>query len=298
MTKSSKNTAVPSSPAKGAPPSTANFLIGFGERLTKKVDRAGRTINEKALPYNFEETITRLKPGLASTCAAITALPPGACPAGEVVALVTLHPEFLAKSYYPGGAMAEAGLRPIGSRSRDIRPQQWTARAKQRDRGRASTIEMYVAGQRDRVLRWAQDVPHWTEHHRGAGDLIRIEDIRPLTALQNRLVALSTEGKELFLEVALHADIDIDIVEDFSGFVDTLGGTVLNDLAINVRGLVFVPVRMPRSRYQELAQYGFLRVARPLTKLRNLPGLSLRGATRKTSGARIICGRSGTCQNT
>jgi hypothetical protein len=233
MTKSFRNTAAPSSTGKGAPPTTANFLIGFGERLTKKVERAARIITEKALPYTFEETITRLKPGLASTAAAITALPRAACPAGEVVALVTLHPEFLAKSYYPGGAMAEAGLRPIGSRSRDIRPLQWTDRAKPRDRGHAPTIEMYVAGQRDRVLRWAQDVPSWTEHHRGARDLIRIEEVRPLTALPHRLVAPPPEGKELFLEVALHADIGIDIVDDFADFVITLDGKVLDELTIN-----------------------------------------------------------------
>lgn len=259
------------------PPTTPNYLIGFGERLTKRVDRAPRKMDPKDPPYTFAESRNRVGKALRATSDVLRNLPPAACPAGEVVALMTLHPEYIAKSYFPGQLLREAGLRPIGSRSRTIRPNKWTPTVT--PRGVAPTIEMYVAGQRRDFLRWSDELPAWDEAHRGAEELARVEDIRPLSALPHRLVTYDRPGSSLHLEVGLHADIDLDIVDDFTRFVTPLHGTIDEKYVIQVRGMAFVQLRLPRPNYDKLANYTFLRVARPVTKLRSLPGEVVRGET-------------------
>ena len=90
-------------------PEKRNYLLGYGERLTAPVEITGGGA-EKKPPYSFEEARTRLIPMLKSAAVSLEALPEKACPDGQAVAAVTLHPEYYAKSHYPAGFLREAGL--------------------------------------------------------------------------------------------------------------------------------------------------------------------------------------------
>jgi hypothetical protein len=107
-----------------------NYLLGYGERLTEPVEIKGGG-GEKLPPYPFSEAKARLSRMLTTAVKSIQSLPESACPNGEAVASFTLHPEYFAKSYHPGGFFQEAGLRPVGSKSTTITPEQ-------RSRGRES----------------------------------------------------------------------------------------------------------------------------------------------------------------
>ena len=77
-------------------------------------------------------------------------LPREVCPGNQTVALVTLHPTYLAKSYYPADLLRTYGLETIGSRAREVSPDKWT---KKKPPTSAITSELFVAGTRSRFKR-------------------------------------------------------------------------------------------------------------------------------------------------
>ena len=97
-----------------------NYFLGYGERLTVPVDIASGG-GPKQAPYSFEEARSRIVPMWARVTNELDALPEQACPRGQAVASVILHPEYYAKSYFPAGFLRSGGLRAIGSRPRKIR---------------------------------------------------------------------------------------------------------------------------------------------------------------------------------
>src|ERR1043166_9313239 len=106
-------------------PDKINFLLGHGERLTEQIS-APPTNPEKLQPYSFEEAKERLIPMLRASATAMTNLPPLACPNDEAVAILRIHPEFIAKSYFPGRLLRDVGLEAIGSRPARTIPSKWT----------------------------------------------------------------------------------------------------------------------------------------------------------------------------
>jgi len=72
-----------------------NFLLGYGERLTAKI-RAPGGGGPKSHPYTFREAQARLKPKLENLVQEIIGLPDLACPNEQVVAVLTLHPSYMA----------------------------------------------------------------------------------------------------------------------------------------------------------------------------------------------------------
>ncbi len=77
-----------------------NYLLGYGERLTTRVELSGGG-GPKAAPYGFEEARDRLAPMVQRVASALAGLPAKACPDGQAVASLTLHPEYYAKSHFP-----------------------------------------------------------------------------------------------------------------------------------------------------------------------------------------------------
>jgi hypothetical protein len=151
-----------------------NFLLGKAERLVRKIP-APKIDPTKVHPYEFSVAQRRIAPKLEVTAAELLTLPSNACPNDEAVALITLHPAYLAKSYFPDTLLHEAGLRPVGSRQRIVSPEAWAIK---NPPDHALTAELFVAGTRKQFDHLAKNVTHWTEHSRAASDLRKIEDVR------------------------------------------------------------------------------------------------------------------------
>ena len=144
------------------------YLIGKGENLTEDV-RLATGFGDKKHPYKFTEAKRRLEPKLVQAAKIIRNLPDSACPNDEAVAILTLHPSYLAKSYFPEELLGGIGLRSLGSRGTRIRPEKVTG-ARQQGK-ELVTVELYAAGKRSYFDRWAKDVLTWTEVRPGAEQL-------------------------------------------------------------------------------------------------------------------------------
>lgn len=262
-----------------APSSTPpRFLIGSGERLTEPTKYVTGPKPTKSPAYSPADAVQRLAPRLSQVGRSIEALPDAARPRGEAIALVTMHPEFLAKSFFPATLFAGIGIRAVGSRARTVVPEKWTPKFKPKTK-EAETIELYMAGSAESFARWAAGMGLGEGYVRGFEELSRIEDIRPLEALdrQGRVRLPDEPGATLLLEVALHVPEEggQSVIDGFRNYAGMLDVKIVEEVGVVVPGLAFVPVQVARAQVPKLAQFSFLRSLRPLAKLRSLPGPKL-----------------------
>jgi len=250
----------------------ANYLLGFGERLTEKIGPPKRVPSKKDL-YSFGEARERLAPRIQRAVADIAKLPAAACPHDESVAAITLHPSYLAKSFFPTGLLRTVGLEPVGSRPRQVVPEKGAKIPKKKDDQpqkpiASPTADVFVSGSRRAFQRWADSFARWTVELDGAEEIIRIEDVRSLSPGEKIRPMRSTTDNPL-LEVVLHSGQDY-ILDGFREYLSGLDIAVDLDRRIQVQGLCFLPVQVPRKLHEEMAKFSFLRVAREMPSLRQL----------------------------
>ena len=247
-------------------PERPNYLLGFGERLTVPIEIRRGGAPKKA-PYSFRQARSRLAPMLTSTALELQRLPENACPENEAVACLTLHPEYFAKSHFPGKFLGSAQLRSIGSRPQRIRPEK---RSRGRKPAEAPTTQLFVAGKRSSFHRIAEDAPEWNPDSPVSEQLPAIERVSALTA-EERIRPLPGGDEPLALEVVLHASEEPDdrfILAGFKEYLEELDLDPRFRRIFYVGGLCFLSLRASLAQAYEVARFSFLRVLRPMPRLR------------------------------
>lgn len=252
-------------------PDNTRFILGYGERLTGPVD-APRGGQGPEPAYSFSQAVARLRPMLQNTVDTLTGLPESAKPEGEAVGVITLHPQWMAKSYHPQLLLDEYDLRQVGSRPAVVTPERWTRR---NDPEEMPSTDLYVAGTTDAFARWSQEISTVTP--RIQMQVQRLESVRaPRPSERLRSLPDTAMSEPLILEVVLHASEDPR--DDFilSGFEEhsrILGAEPDFDRRLYAGGLCFLPVLADVAVVNELALFSFLRVARLMPRLRGFPAI-------------------------
>lgn len=248
-------------------PERTNFLIGYGERLASDL-AAPVGGAPKTHPYSFAEARDRLKAKVTIAARQLASLPQEACPKDQTVALVTLHPTYLAKTYYPADLLHAYGLKTVGSRAREVWPDKWT---RKKPPASAVTSELYVSGPRQRFKQFAADIGHLQETAVGANDLIKIEDFRTEPS-EEKLKPFRSQEEKPLLEIVLHAQPIVEdafILDGFEAYLETLHLSLnLDRRRFFAEGLCFLPLRVPRELASEVVKFSFLRMAREMPRLR------------------------------
>ena len=163
---------------KARPWTKENFLLGKGERLVEDIIgvRGGAP---KQHPYTFTEAQSRLRPMLDEVVLGIDQLPETACPDDQAVAMVTLNPEYIAKSYFPNKLFKILDLELVGSRPLRLTPEK---RSKGRQPEQVITTQLFVRGTRPSFREWRSRLPHWHEDIPGVTDLVTIEQVSAPTS--------------------------------------------------------------------------------------------------------------------
>ena len=260
-----------------------NYLLGYGERLTEPVD-VSTGGSPKRPPYSFEEARARMANMLDQTVERLRDLPADACPQGQAIANFTLHPEYYAKSYFPGGFFQAAGLRSVGSKARTVTPTKRSpsANGETREPVEAVTTQLFVAGARSSFERLAERLPQWTLKTPGAQHLTAFEEVAS-PSLTERIKPLPGDQDQVLLEIVLHASEsqkDRFILHGFSEYAARRGLEPDLDRMFFAGGLCFLRMYAPPEKVEEIARFSFLRVLREMPSLRpiapivrgNLPG--------------------------
>lgn len=245
-----------------------NFLLGYGERLTAPV-KIERGMEPSPPPYAFREARDRMAPKFAKAVVEFSSLPDAACPENYAVGLVTLHPEYTAKSYFPEKLLREARIEAIGSRPARVRPEKWRKKREPED---TQTTQLFVTARRDDFASLAGELPRWTPNRPGAEQLFELEDFRALRP-EDRVVPLESKSREPLLEVVLHTTglpNPARILEAFEAYARLFDLSPDLDRRFEVGGLCFVPLRAPRNLIEELSKFSFMRTTREMPGMRPL----------------------------
>lgn len=245
-----------------------NFLLGNGHRLTSPV-RIGKKMEEKAPPYDVSEAKGRLASQFAAAAVSFSALPSTACPDGYSVGLITLHPEYTAKSYFPADLLKEARMEAIGSRPARVTPEKWK---KKKAPEESPTTELFVSARREDFDAFSKEIPSLTEADKSGRDLFKVEAFRAPKP-SDRVQRISKKVDRPLLEVVLHTSgipRPAHILEAFEAYAESLQLTPDLDRRFEVGSLCFLPVRASRTLIDELSQFSFLRTIREMPGLRPL----------------------------
>lgn len=255
-------------------PENTRYFLGYGERLTERVPPPGGGGGSDPA-YTLQEAVVRLTPMLSQVTAAFADLPDAACPDDQAIGVVTLHPQWMAKTSHPQQLLNQYDLRQVGSRPVTVQPE---ATTKKTGPTPDASSELYVAGTRDAFRAWSRDLQ---EHPADVHEQIRrIEAVRapePAERLRNLPIRDGTGGSEpMLLEVVLHASesrSDSYILAGFAAYAESIGARPELERRLHAGGLCFLPVEAPAGAIDELAEFAFLRVARPMPRLRSQPSL-------------------------
>lgn len=239
-----------------------NYLLGFGERLTEKINKPGGG-GEKHHPYTFEAAKKRLLKQIVETTNAIDKLPRLACPNDEAVAAVTLHPSYMAKTYYPDELFNVMGVTAVGSKQTEVKPDRWAIK---KHPEQAVTTMFFVSGTREYFREFVGIVNEMHDKSRGAEGLRRVESFSFPT---NKKRPLVTDTNYPLLEIVLHAFPQSSyILDGFRAFLKDLDIKIDLDKRLHTNGLCFLPVRAPRELVSDISRFSFLRVLREMPQLR------------------------------
>jgi len=256
-----------------------NFLIGRGELLTHDIKGPRRKPGKKEA-YTLPEAVSRLSPQFATTASELDQLPSEACPADMGVARLLMNPGYIARSYFPVAMLQQVGLQSIGSRTVKVTPEKWTKKGAPRN---CSTTELFVTGKRSsfrRLNSWAKQLVATDDE---AIDLARVERFTAFSALE-KVVAYATV-RDSYFEVGLQlpAEERTVIQSGFVSYAEKLGLKIYSDLSFGAGNLLFVPVRGEKAAIDRLAAFSFVRIIRPVPKLRAMRPVA------RASGIAVPC---------
>lgn len=253
-----------------------NFLIGRGEKLTFKV--AGPPRNPTEVPvYSFEEAKSKLLPQFDATASSIDGLDASAYPGDFAVAKLVLNPSYIARSYFPGKLLKASSLKSVGSRTVKITPERWKRTGVPTS---SSTTEIFVAGSRSAFRNLSNVVSALDPESKEAEELTRIEIFAAVNP-EDRIID-SDSAKSRFFEVGIHMIEGGEeyLQQAFKEFAKKAQVHVYADLDFSAGGLWFVPVECDRLTVSRLAEFAFVRVIRPVPKMRGMrPILRNQGPT-------------------
>ena len=247
--------------------SQTNFLIGRGELLTHDI-KAPKRKPGKVEVYTLQQAAERLVTQFTKTAAALDALPSAACPGDFGVARLTINPSYIARSFFPVAMLRTVGLESVGSRTVKVTPDGWTKKGAPRE---CTTTELFVAGKRQ-VFRnlngWTKQIEPETDE---ALDLAHIEKFSAFAPKER----ISDYGspKNHFFEVGVHllpGEDRLFIQRAFAKYAKGLEIKVYSDLGFTAGNLWFVPVEDKHDNIERLAEFVFVRVIRPMPKLRGM----------------------------
>lgn len=256
-----------------------NYLIGKAEELTKltpppKMDPQSRDL------YTIEEVVGRLKPQLKQITEEFLHLDARLCPRGYAVVKMTLHPSFIAKGHFPKQLLRDMGVRSIGSKATEVKPDKWMRKGTPT---KSPSTSLFIAGKIENFVDFEKKLSGFTRDSYAAQDLMKIwsfENITPSSKIKE-----NQSSKPGYFEVGIQfipGGTSEFIKQSFISYAQSLDFDIKDELSLEVSNLWFIPVIGSQVKAIELAQHSFVRVIRPMAPLRSFRPLvrSLSGSTK------------------
>ncbi len=247
---------------------TTKYLIGKAELLTYSIKAPKKNMGAgKAHPYSLGEAREALLPQIAASNAYFDALSTTEAPWDVAVAKITLHPAYIAKSYFPAALLGQVGLAAVGSRTVRISPRKRTSSKMPQS---MDTTQLLVAGRRSNLRTLSQFAGSLFDGTPEAIEFAEIESINPMTEA-DRLRPVEA-GSHVF-EIGLHilpGQPSTDAIAQFAEHAGECGFTINEKHQFVAGSLAFLAIEGDAAQLERLARYALARVVRPMPKLRGV----------------------------
>ncbi len=244
-------------------------ILSKAESYNVPVVRKNPPPSDKKLPYSYSKAKTRLSVKLDSAITQAKTLPTLALPNDNIVTKLVLHPSFLAKSFYPDKILSEYDLENLGSKEVFIEPEEKIT--KKQKEGKSSTSLYFVSGKKSSFERLLKDINSDNLNDKSKEDLIKLEDISFFEGAEKIAPSNSNKpkGTELSYEVVIHtSNENSSIIDCFVNYIESLEGHVFKEKSRSIKGLTFCFVKINSDLVQQLAEFSFVRVVRPIAEIK------------------------------
>lgn len=252
-----------------------NFLIGRAEKLGYQTPPPKINPSTSQL-YTWEEILQRVQPQLEKVAELQEQMDSDICPGDFSVTKITLHPTYIAKSFYPNRLLRSMDVVSIGSRATLVTPDKWLRKGQPEE---TPTTSLFVAGRKAAVSAFANTVENIPEGSGVGTDLSHIWEF-DLVAPSEK-IRQNEAPFEGFFEVGLYLLPDENsefIVDAFVKYAESLDFFCNRELEVSVSNLRFIPLEGDRSQIELLARFSFVRVIRPIAAIRSFRPIT-RGST-------------------
>jgi hypothetical protein len=253
-------------------------ILAGGEALRRDAERASGG-GPKFHPRSFEEARERLNPQVDALRQAV-AQTPAALRGARVIFEATVLPNYLANSYFPAELFREADLVPVGTRAA-TGPYQTRTRIEEDQ----PTKSYLLAGDEQSIARVSELLTVGAVRGTAgtARDRLRQFDVVRLPDVDEVLRARPDEPTEALLtwEAVLHPTVDAsggvtaaerqEVLAKWAAWITQLGGEIAVDYQRLVRGMTFMPVRLPAGAAEQATRFNPLRALRPMPRVRPSP---------------------------
>lgn len=244
----------------------SRFIIGKGELLTYPINAPKKRMGEKNRPYTLNEAQKVIVPQIKATAKMLDNLPVEAKPQGISVAKLTLHPAFIAKSYFPNLFLRQANLVAIGSKTELITPRK---QVKKKASTHSETTQIFVAGTQEAFNELERYASSLYQEHPAA---LQFAEIEEFSAMQpSDRIKLQTQSNGNVFEVALHLLPDSNtqtLLKYFVVYANSIGYKVVTQYQFIAGGLLFLAVEGSPEGIEHLAFFSLMRVIRPMPFIR------------------------------
>ncbi len=255
-----------------------NYLIGRAEELTKLTPPPKMNPQSRDL-YTISEVVERLQPQLQKINQELLTLDGNLCPRDYAVIQMTLHPSFIAKGHFPKQLLRDMGVRPIGSKATEVKPDKWMRVGEPQE---SPSTSFFIAGKIENFTDFEISLRSFTEDSYSAQDLMKVWSFESIPAASK--LKENTSSLPGYFEVGIQfipGSTSSFIKQSFISYAQSLGFTTKEDLSLEISNLWFIPVIGDHEKAIELARHSFVRVVRPIAPLRSfrplvrsLPGSS------------------------
>ncbi|TOB64655.1 S8 family peptidase [Vibrio parahaemolyticus] len=245
-------------------------ILSKTEKYSQLADPRPSAPSDKKNPYSFHKAKARLLGKLNSTVQRYNEIPAAAAPAEMVVTKMTLHPAYLAKSYFPESLFNKYNLKSLGSKEVFIKPEVQVTEKKVEQ---LSSSQYFVAGKKNDFERLIHDVNNESLNDSCSYDFTKFENIEFFDSKDKitesaEIAADNSNALKLRYEVVLHAtEEDKFVLDSFFGYIDSLGGSPFKDKTRFIKGLSFCFIELEPVKISQLAEFSFVRVVRPIPEL-------------------------------
>ena len=259
-------------------------LLANGEKLKQPATRP-RGPSSKFHPLTLQAAWEKLAPQAVALTAGIDRMQQGAV-GKHLVFEATLLPNYLASTYFPSEVLERGNLYLVGSR-----PARGTKVTEKKELPDQATRTLMLAGDPRAVRNFVSHLTQEPEttNERDWEQFRRFATVT-LPRKENVIVSRpkSIADATTFEAVLTHvygsqrqeeewADYHFD---QFVDWVAALGGVVDIDYRRDLQGLSFVPVLLPNTALDRVADFNLLRAIRPMPEIAPIPGSIVRTAAR------------------